>query len=61
MRLFCDQCEFYKQTDHKKKIGLCEIKLPAWIDRAEVTSKKANIVGANEGCDFAKPVDDEEL
>lgn len=50
----CRDCEFYTQTDHKKKFGLCEVKLPVWIDRVEITSRKANIVDAKEGCDFGK-------
>lgn len=58
----CADCHFYDQTDNKKKIGLCEIVMPAWITREELTTKKANIVGANECCDFGKPKqEDDEL
>lgn len=58
----CSKCEFYKETDVKKKVGLCEIRFPVWVDRAEITSRKANIVGANEGCDLGKTKqEDEEL
>ncbi len=56
----CTECRFYKQTDHKKKFGLCEVKLPAWIDRIEITSRKANIVDAKEGCDIGKPIEDDD-
>lgn len=55
----CRDCEFYRQTDDKKKIGLCEVKLPAWIEREELTKKKANIVGSTEGCDLGKDAGDE--
>lgn len=57
----CRDCAFYRQTDEKKKLGLCEITLPAWIEREELTKRKANIVGQNEKCDLGKPVEDDEL
>lgn len=58
----CADCQFYNQTDDKKKIGLCEITLPAWISRDELTTKKANIVGVKEECDLGTPKqEDDEL
>lgn len=57
----CADCQFYEQTDNKKRFGICHIELPAWITRDELTTKKANIVGVTEGCDFGKPKEDDEL
>lgn len=54
----CVNCEFYNQTDDKKKLGLCEIKLPPWIDTKVITDG-ANIVAAKDSCDLGKPKEDE--
>jgi hypothetical protein len=58
--ILCTNCQFYKMTDPKKKFGLCEVKLPAWIERAELTTKTTNIVGHQEGCDLGKPIEQDD-
>lgn len=56
----CRDCVFYKETDDKKKYGLCEIKLPPWIDK-EAIGQKANLVDRKDSCDLGRPATDDDL
>lgn len=56
----CRDCHFYNETIPKEKLGLCEVKLPPWIDKLYDPKFKPNIVARTEGCDFGKPKEEDD-
>lgn len=50
----CRDCQFYKETYPKQKSGLCEIRLPPWLDKIHDPKFKPNFVDAKDGCDMGQ-------
>lgn len=58
----CSDCQFYNETIPHQKIGLCEIKLPPWIDKIYDPKFKPNFVDRKHTCDLGKlKTEDDEL